>query len=128
MVNVLPFVLFQDVNEAPTSLTLSKLEIRENKNDTVVGILEISDPDVGQRHSCTILDVDTPFYIDSSTNSPTLKTVRPLDFESSRVQYVNINCEDIVPDHRQAQLFIDKQFKINVIGIVGELLNVYFQQ
>ncbi|CAB4023992.1 protocadherin Fat 4-like, partial [Paramuricea clavata] len=107
----------EDVNEAPTSLTLSKLEIRENKNDTVVGILEISDPDVGQRHSCTILDVDTPFYIDTSTNSLTLKTVRPLDFESSRVQYVNINCEDIVPDHRQAQLFIDKQFKINVLDV-----------
>jgi hypothetical protein len=109
------------VNEAPTRLTLSKLEIRENRNDTLVGILEITDPDVGQRHRCTILDVDTPFYINSSTNPPTLKTARPLDFESSRVEYVDINCEDIVLDHRQAQHFIEEQFKINVIGTIGEL-------
>ena len=84
-----------------------------------MGILEITDPDVGQRHRCTILDVDTPFYIDSSTNPPTLKTARPLDFESSRVEYVDINCEDIVLD--QARHFIEEQFKINVIGTMGEL-------
>jgi hypothetical protein len=107
------------VNEAPTDLTLSKLEIRENRNDTLVGILEITDPDVGQRHNCTILDADTPFYIDSSTNPPTLKTVRPLDFESSRVEYVDINCEDIVLD--QARHSTEKQFKINVIGMVVRL-------
>jgi hypothetical protein len=109
------------VNEAPTRLTLSKSEIRENRNDTLVGILEITDPDVGQRHRCTILNADTPFYIDSSTNSTTLKTVRPLDFESSRVEDVDIKCEDIVLDHRQAQHFIDEQFKINVIGMMGEI-------
>ena len=107
------------MNEAPTRLTLSKLEIRENRNDTLVGILEITDPDVGQRYRCTISYDETPFYIDSSTNSPTLKTVRPLDFESSRVEYVDINCEDIVLD--QARHFIEEQFKINVIGTMGEL-------
>ena len=84
-----------------------------------MGILEITDPDVGQRHRCTILDVDTPFYIDSSTNPPTLKTARPLDFESSRVEYVDINCEDIVLD--QAEHSTEKQFKINVIGMVVRL-------
>lgn len=110
-------LFFQDVNERPTELTLTKFEIRENQNDTLVGMLEITDPDVGQRHKCNIVGDETMFYIDDSGNSPTLKTAQPLDFELSRMEYVNIRCVDIVLDQPQNQFEIYEQFKINVIGM-----------
>ena len=113
------------MNERPTELTLSKFEIRENQNDTLVGILEIADPDVGQRHNCTILDNETMFCIDDSTNPPTLKTAHPLDFELSRMEYVNIQCVDIVLDRSQKQFEIIRQFKIYVIGMMV-MLNFSF--
>ena len=96
---------------------MTKFDIRENQNDTVVGMLEITDPDVGQRHKCNIVDDETMFYIDDSGNPLTLKTAQPLDFELSRMEYVNIRCVDIVLDQPQNQFEIIKLFKINVIGM-----------
>ena len=107
------------MNEPPTDIALSKSEVRENEDRALVGNIEITDPDVKQRYNCTILDVDTQFYIDSSANQPTLRTNYSFDFEISRVEYVNIKCEDIVLDHRQAQHSIEKRFKIDVIGMEG---------
>ena len=114
--NSLTFI-FLDVNEPPTNLNLSNLQVRENMNDTLVGILEISDPDEGQKHDCKIPD-SSGFYIDTSVNPQTLRTAKPLDFESSSVEYVNIRCNDIVPGHHQRQFHIERLFKINVIGMV----------
>lgn len=83
-------------------------------NDSLVGVLEVTDPDLGQRHRCKLLNNSIPFYIDNSVNPPLLKTVRSLDFESARVQYVDVQCEDISPG--QAPHFIYKRFAIHVIG------------
>ena len=96
---------------------MKKSEVRENEDNALVGILEIIDEDVRQRHSCTILDNQTSFFIDATEYPPTLKTDLSLDFESSRVNYVNIKCEDIVSNHQQITYSTEKQFKINVIGL-----------
>ncbi|XP_028415344.1 protocadherin-23-like isoform X2 [Dendronephthya gigantea] len=106
-----------DVNEPPTDIILKNLEIRENLNDTLVGILEISDPDLGQRHNCTIMSEGAMFYINNDVSPPALKTAHPLNFETSRDESVYIKCDDIVLDHEQPQFTTEKQFKIFVIDV-----------
>ena len=119
------FFLSVDVNEAPTDISLTQSQVRENEI-ALVGTVEVTDEDLNQRHNCTIVDTNTPFFIDNTGNKPTLRTHSPLDFESSRVNYVNIKCEDIVVDKRQTRYSKEKQFKIDVIGMHRYFILDYF--
>lgn len=123
------FSSLKDINEPITGLSLSSLQVRENKNESLVGILRITDADVGQRHNCSISKNSdqrhSVFYVDGSTNPPTLRTAQPLNFESSREHFVDIMCEDIVKDHDQPSHLIEKQFVIAVIGMrIRDLLEL----
>ena len=111
---------FKDVNEPPTDLILTNSFVRENKNNSIVGVIKVVDPDVNQRHDCRIFrnsaQNESLFHIDASTSPPILKTAKPLDFESSPYHYIDIVCKDDVGKKNQEIHEKEKQFKIDVIG------------
>ena len=81
-----------DVNERLSAILLSAKSVPENEAGTVVGKVIVRDPDVGQRHRCTVHDqvldpasrterlVPSHFFtVDSSLY---LKTSNALNFEA----------------------------------------------
>ena len=78
-----------DVDEAPVDVALSGASVREHQPaGTLVGVLSVSDPDVGDRHSFALVagpgDAgNAAFVIDGAL----LKTAAPLDHESTRVTW-----------------------------------------
>ena len=96
-------------------------EIHENMNNSFVGIVNITDPDVGQRFDCRILNSrgainNATFYIDNNSYPPILKTLRPLDFEDQRMIYIFISCREILANPNELANSIERQFRIDVIG------------
>ncbi|MBX3458178.1 MAG: cadherin-like domain-containing protein [Candidatus Paracaedibacteraceae bacterium] len=67
----------QDVNEAPTDITLSNFSVNEIKTDVVVGTLSSIDPDAGDSVTFSVVN-DSRFTIDGNN----LKLVSPLDYET----------------------------------------------
>ncbi|XP_046847649.1 uncharacterized protein LOC124441247 isoform X2 [Xenia sp. Carnegie-2017] len=121
-INKLFMIPVKDMNEPPTMMELIGKEIRENMNNSFVGIVNITDPDVGQRFDCRILNSrgainNSSFYIDNNSNPPILKTLRPLDFEDQRMIYIFINCEEILANPNELANSIERQFRIDVIDI-----------
>ncbi|XP_046847645.1 protein dachsous-like isoform X2 [Xenia sp. Carnegie-2017] len=121
-INKLFVIPVKDVNEPPSMMELIGKEIRENMNSSFVGIVNITDPDVGQRFDCRILKSrgafnNASFYIDNNSNPPILKTLRPLDFEDQRMIYINVKCKEILANHNELANFMEQQFRIDVIDI-----------
>lgn len=51
------YIDLQDVNEKPTNITLSNHRVQENKpTGTVIGQLDVTDPDGNQSHVCILTD------------------------------------------------------------------------
>ena len=119
-------ILILDVNEAPSDITLSATSVYENEPDTLVGRVTVDDPDIGQRHRCTVHDrvvngnfdsgrTSKFFSVDASLN---LKTLSGLNFEAHHSLDIWINCSDIVAD----SLFRTQLFTIFVKGKLADQL------
>ncbi|MEO1100244.1 MAG: LamG-like jellyroll fold domain-containing protein [Pseudomonadota bacterium] len=64
-----------DVNEAPDDLTLDGNTVAENTVDGVVGTVSVSDPDVGDTHTYSLVGNDgLPFAIDAQTGEISVVT------------------------------------------------------
>nr|WP_070959907.1 LamG-like jellyroll fold domain-containing protein [Hyphomonas sp. Mor2] len=62
-----------DLNEAPTDLSIDNNTIDENTTEGVVGTLSVSDPDAGDTHTFHLVDGDGgPFSIDPNTGEISL--------------------------------------------------------
>ena len=86
-----------DVNEAPTSISLSKTNVEENlQAGSVVGVLSVADPDnqqsVTQTFSYSVLQSasNSPFRVQNGR----LVTTRPLDYEASSQWTVQVKAVD----------------------------------
>ena len=86
----------------------------------MVGQVTVSDPDIGQRHSCTVHDRLVDGNSDSGRTSQfltvdaslNLKTLNGLNFEAQHSLDIMINCSDVVAD----SLFKTQLFTIIVKG------------
>ena len=130
-----------DVNERLSAILLNANSIRENEADAVVGQVTIQDPDLGQRHQCTVYDqvidpasrperlVPSHFFtVDSSLN---LKTLNALNFEAEHSMDIVINCSDVVQEGSLAksELFtIIVKGKIEVKSIFMVILSLQPQE
>ena len=87
----------RNVNEAPTSISLSKTNVEENlQAGSVVGVLKVKDPDnehsITQSFSCSVVQSasNAPFRVDSGR----LVTTRPLDYEANSQWTVRVKAVD----------------------------------
>ncbi|XP_074662803.1 protocadherin Fat 4-like [Tubulanus polymorphus] len=106
-------ILVTDSNDKPSDIQLDKLEVPENADTgTVVGNLNVIDEDVGQSHSCDVVQSDalkSPFRVVGSqllVNTKANGIV--LDFESDPEYPTKIKCSD----NRKPVKSIEKDFKI----------------
>ncbi|WP_262030241.1 cadherin domain-containing protein [Microvirga sp. Mcv34] len=107
-------VVVNNVNEAPTSLTLSNTSIDENRTGGAsIGVLTGTDPDAGTTLSYTILnDPDSKFAIVG--NELRLRTGATLDYETQTSHQVTVRVTD------QGGLYKDQTFTIAVNNIEPE--------
>ena len=102
-----------DVNEAPTSETLSNNAVAENSaNGTVVGTIHTTDPDAGTVLTYTLLDdAGGRFAIDANTGVITVADGTLLDFETASSHSISVRVTD------QGGLSLDKNFTIQVLNV-----------
>jgi hypothetical protein len=103
---------FLDINEPPTSLTLSNLTIPEDSPiGTVVGTLSSNDPEKSyQTYTYSIVGPDrTPFAL-GGPGATTVVVNGTLDFEKTPVLDLVLRVID------SGGLFKEETFKINLIG------------
>ena len=80
-----------DVNEPPSSITLTSGIISENQGPALVGRLIVSDPDrTPQTPSLSITDRTLPFSIIGNM----LRTTKPLNFEQHHAYRLSIKAID----------------------------------
>ena len=91
-------ILVQDVNEAPTSISLSNDKVQENqKGGTVVAQITVTDPDNEKNRvqsftlSISSSDPNLPFQIQNNS----LVTKRPLDYENSAQWLVRVTAKEL---------------------------------
>ena len=99
-------IAINDINEAPTSLDISAADVAENQAvGAVVGDISVSDPDIGDIHTLTLLsDAGGRFALDGAS----LIVNGPLDFEATPSHDVEIRATDA------AGVSIDRSFTITV--------------
>ena len=80
------------VNNWPTSIQLSKNSVLESAaQDAVVGYLSVSDPDIGDTHSCSVTNAaECPFVVSKDT----LVVKGAIDYETERLYTVAVTCVD----------------------------------
>ena len=80
----------------------------------IIGILTVTDPDVGQRHTCQvtkILESDAMlFHVETQGHWLRLMSNQPLNFEERYLYDIEISCNDSEP------LFVTKSLVIKVLG------------
>ncbi|XP_033734474.1 protocadherin Fat 2-like [Pecten maximus] len=105
----------QDANDVPTDIVLSQKTIQENSAvGTVVGILDLVDEDSSLAYTCAVINLQTvPFKVEN--DSMLVTSSADLDYESSRVFTVEIQCTDEGKD--DTRLKISKAFVVNVTNI-----------
>ena len=83
-----------DINEPPTDINISNYTVAENADSgTIVGKLNVKDPDSGQTHSCVLLnDAQNTFALINDILQ--VKQNKLLDFERSNKLGVLIQCDD----------------------------------
>ncbi len=89
-------VLIADLNEAPV-VSAASFSIPENaSNGTVVGVVNVADPDAGQSHTWSILSGNTSlaFNINSTTGQLTVANSAALDFETTPVFTLTVQAVD----------------------------------
>jgi protocadherin Fat 4 len=102
-----------DINEAPTNITLSQTSIAENlPNGSVVGIVSSTDPDSGNTDSYSLVngagsDDNASFAIVNGQ----LRTTSSFDFEAQPSYTIRVRSTD------QDGLTFEKQFTINVTDV-----------
>lgn len=83
-----------DINEPPTDINISNYTVAENADSgTIVGKLNVKDPDSGQTHSCVLLD-DAQNTFALINDILQVKQNKLLDFERSNKLSVLIQCDD----------------------------------
>ncbi len=103
----------QNVNEAPTHMSLSGGTVSENQSvGSTVGSFSTSDPDVGNTFSYSFVsgagDSDnTSFAIDGNV----LRTAAVFDFETQSIYSIRVRSTD------QGGLSVEKTFTINVANV-----------
>jgi mRNA-degrading endonuclease HigB of HigAB toxin-antitoxin module len=102
-----------DVNEAPTSISLSNNTVPENKPvDTVVGTLSTSDPDADDIHTYKLVDgqgsTDNASFNISGNN---LRTSAVFNYEVKNSYSIRIRSTD------KSGLYFEKAFTILVTGV-----------
>lgn len=110
-------ILVQDVNESPTSISLSNDKVQENqKGGTVVAQITVTDPDnkKNQVQSFTLSisssDPNLPFQIQNNS----LITKRPLDYENSAQWLVRMTAKDDgIPSLSRPQAFTIQVIDVN---------------
>jgi Ca2+-binding RTX toxin-like protein len=102
-----------DVNEAPTSATLTGGSVAENAaNGTVVGTVAGVDADAGATLSYTLIDnADGRFAINATTGQITVADGALLNYESAASHNVTVRVTD------QGGLTFDKSFTLNVTDV-----------
>jgi uncharacterized lipoprotein YbaY len=103
-------VAVNDVNEAPTDITLSANTVSENQPiNTVVGILSAMDPDAGVTITlslaCIVAGADDSSF---NINGADLRTSASFDFEAKNTYNICIRATD------QGALTFDKNFTVSV--------------
>lgn len=102
-----------DVNEPPTSISLSGLSVVEGKIGAVVGSLYAADPEKSTV-TFTISSNDNYFRIDNTTNPPKLVTKAPLRADGpTGLKYVGVSISASDPQG----LSLTKTFNITVINV-----------
>ncbi len=102
-----------DVNEPPSTITLSGLSVVEEKVNAVVGMLYSKDPE-NSNVTFSISKNDNYFTIDNSTNPPKLVTKNPLKADGPNgLSSVNVT---ITASDAQG-LSLTKTFNITVINV-----------
>lgn len=104
-------ITIDNVNEAPTDITLDNLVIEENNEDgATVGNLSVTDVDIDDTHTYSLVGSgnDNSFF---SIDSNILKA-QPLDFENKENLTVLIQVEDA------GALSIQKEFTITVTNVI----------
>ena len=101
-------ITVNDVNEAPTDITLDKTDVNESQpSETVVGTFETIDPDNDNTHIYTLTTNDVPFEIIGNV----LRTTRELNYEGGDQTYViNVTSND-------GENTISREFTITVNNI-----------
>ncbi|MFN7768643.1 MAG: cadherin domain-containing protein, partial [Planctomycetaceae bacterium] len=103
----------QNVNEAPTNITLSNSTVPENQPvGTVVGIFSTDDPDIGDTFTYTLVggtgDIDNAcFTIDGNK----LKTAKVFNYESKNSYSIRVRSTDA------GGLWCEKSFPITVSNV-----------
>jgi Ca2+-binding RTX toxin-like protein len=88
------FTVDTDAGAAPTAIQLVGSAVPENSiNGTVVGTVEVTDPDVGDTFTFSLLDDgDGHFAIDANTGVVTV--VGPIDFETDPTLVIKVQVTD----------------------------------
>ena len=110
-------ILVQDVNEGPTSISLSNDKVQENqKGGTVVAQITVTDPDNEKNRvqsftlSISSSDPNLPFQIQNNS----LVTKRPLDYENSAQWLVRVTAKDDgIPSLSRTQAFTIQVIDVN---------------
>eukprot|EP00794_Sanderia_malayensis_P000604 gene604-1265_t len=108
---------FTDVNEPPTDIEITLQPVMENIVGAKVGNITVKDPDVSQRHVCSIVVNNTLSSV-FTVNSATMEvvTLKGLNFEIARRHSVIIRCID-QPLGNQMQFTIFKDIFVDVIDV-----------
>ena len=87
-----PFVItVNNVNEAPTDITLDNLNVAENATGAVIGNLGVTDPDTGDTHSWSVNDA----RFEVVGTQLKLKASQSLDFETEPTVNLTITATDL---------------------------------
>ena len=98
-------IAVQNVNEAPTDISISNLSVNENASGAVVGKLSTIDPDAGNTHSYTITGDDRFEVVGGQLK---LKSDASLDYETQSSVQLKVTTTD------QGGLSYSENFTIKV--------------
>ncbi|MDD2782018.1 LamG-like jellyroll fold domain-containing protein, partial [Sulfuricurvum sp.] len=102
-------VSINNVNEAPTNISLDNTSVAENQpSGTTVGNLSTTDPDTGNTFTYSIVGGDSTSF---SISGAQLKTAASFDFETKNTYSVTIRSTD------QGGLTFDKIFTVSVTDV-----------
>jgi hypothetical protein len=94
-------ITVNDVNEQPSNITVSNLEVEENSPiGSVVGVVSVDDPDnhgpkgVWQSHWCTLIDDARGLFVVERNTSILKVAVSDLNYEMNTTLNVVIRCTD----------------------------------
>ncbi len=97
-----------DVNDQPTGIALSNNTVSEaNTSGVVVGIVTVTDPDLGDDHTFTVNDARFEIVTVSGNDVLRLKAGQTLDFEATPTVPVTITATDVGGLSRQVLFNLD---------------------